>query len=344
MKASIPITFKCLKGVKKEKAAKAIKIKSAKTNQTALPEVPIEAEIKAFSNMKDLTSAKKGSLLGKAATFVVSGLLFIFAFGVAFSVKSAVIIFIAILIHELGHYLGMMIFNYKDISILFIPLLGAATIGKQEKTTPFKEIIIYLLGPAPGLLLGVFCIIISGLTEIEYLKDYAIFSLILNYLNLIPVFPLDGGRVFELLIFSRAAFLKTAFKIISVLVIGLTGLGFGDPIVTGFAVFIGIGVFFSIASSKGLSKLKKNVRNKKTSNSDEEILYNIFEQLKEKPFTATPFNKKFQIAKGILNDIKNPPPGAGITIASLALYFATIIIPILMLITYGVIKAISNPN
>src|SRR5258705_4783155 len=59
-----------------------------------------------------------------------------------------------LLFHELGHYAGMRLFKYQDVRMFFIPLFGAAVAGRSRSVHGYKEAIVLLLGPLPGIILG----------------------------------------------------------------------------------------------------------------------------------------------------------------------------------------------
>ena len=58
-------------------------------------------------------------------------------------------------IHEFGHYLAMKIFNYRNLRMFFIPFLGAAVSGQHFNVPGWKKTIVSLMGPVPGIILGV---------------------------------------------------------------------------------------------------------------------------------------------------------------------------------------------
>ena len=55
-----------------------------------------------------------------------------------------------ILVHELGHYVAMRAYGYRDVRIFFIPFLGAATAGTPMGISPVRRGIVSLAGPLPG--------------------------------------------------------------------------------------------------------------------------------------------------------------------------------------------------
>jgi Zn-dependent protease len=110
--------------------------------------------------------------------------------------RFTLILMVVIFIHELGHFLAMKAFNYKDVSIFFIPFFGGIAMGKPTAVSQKKESIILLAGPLPGVVLGI--ALMSFAQEYDnsdlYFQAGNIF-LYLNYFNLLPLFPLDGGQL-----------------------------------------------------------------------------------------------------------------------------------------------------
>jgi Zn-dependent protease len=108
-----------------------------------------------------------------------------------------------LLFHEIGHFIGMRYFDYRDVKMFFIPLFGAAVSGKKEDAPAWQQAIVLLLGPLPGLALGCALYFCDLAWPSELLRDAARILVYLNLFNLLPVRPLDGGRLLHLLLFSR---------------------------------------------------------------------------------------------------------------------------------------------
>src|ERR1700759_4641270 len=53
--------------------------------------------------------------------------------------------------HEAGHFVGMRVFGWRDLKMFFIPFLGAAVSGRRNGAESWKEGLVLLLGPLPGL-------------------------------------------------------------------------------------------------------------------------------------------------------------------------------------------------
>lgn len=113
------------------------------------------------------------------------------------------IITFSVLVHELGHALVSLAFGYKP-SIHLIAL-GGTTYPNANETIPWhKDVLLTLAGPLFGAALGVASLVGwqllthggDPLTPVSYLlRGMAIANLIWAVMNLIPVPPLDGGRI-----------------------------------------------------------------------------------------------------------------------------------------------------
>lgn len=124
-----------------------------------------------------------------------------------------------ILIHELGHFAAMRYFRYSDTSIFFVPLVGALASGKKAQVSQKQEIIVTLAGPLPGIIIGSILAGVGALTENEYINSLAYPFLFINLFNLLPIMPLDGGRVIKSLFFEGSKFIRGIFMCISMILI-----------------------------------------------------------------------------------------------------------------------------
>ncbi len=130
-----------------------------------------------------------------------------------------VCIFYLIIIHELGHFLIARFFGVNDLKICIYPFGGITKINFNLNIDIYKELLILIMGPLFQII-G-FLILI----RINYFNSY--YDLIKMYhhgilfFNLLPIYPLDGGRILNIflsLLFSiRKSFFITFF--ISYLVI-----------------------------------------------------------------------------------------------------------------------------
>lgn len=172
----------------------------------------------------------------------VSMLLFVGAGTRQWSWDNLVILVPVLFVHELGHYLAMRAFKYRNLRMFFIPFFGAAVAGQHYNVPGWKKVIVSMMGPVPGIVLGV---IIGGVGLVlhqPWLIKVALLALIVNGLNLLPVLPLDGGWVFHTLIFSRHHWLDAGFRVLAGIALLAAGSRFDDKIFLYLGIFTLIGV------------------------------------------------------------------------------------------------------
>jgi Zn-dependent protease len=128
-----------------------------------------------------------------------------------------------LLIHETGHLFGMRLFGYKNMQMFFIPFFGAAVSGEKRDVAAYKEAIVSLLGPAPGIIVGCVLLVVYAATGRKDYLTLASMFLVINVFNLLPFYPLDGGRFLYTVLFSRNRYLELCFRIFAALVLVLIG-------------------------------------------------------------------------------------------------------------------------
>jgi Zn-dependent protease len=153
---------------------------------------------------------------------VVSLLLFMGAASVQDLISSLVILIPVVIFHELGHYLAMLAFGYRNIRMFFIPFFGAAVSGQNYNVSGWKKSLVALAGPLPGIALGVVLGIVGIAANMPWVIDVALMLVILNGFNLLPMLPLDGGWVVHAVLFVRHPVLDVVFRVIAAIaMIGL---------------------------------------------------------------------------------------------------------------------------
>ena len=137
------------------------------------------------------------------------------------------ILTVIVVFHELGHFLAMKAFHYKELGIFFIPLLGAYVSGTKREVSQRQSAIILLAGPLPGIIVGIVLFILAKgrITEMGY-EEYWILSrtaaliIFLNVLNLLPIYPLDGGQLLNRLFLDESKIIGKIFVVVSALALG----------------------------------------------------------------------------------------------------------------------------
>ena len=144
------------------------------------------------------------------------------AFGQLSSWTSVAMLVAVVAFHEAGHALGMRVFGFRDVKMFFIPFFGAAVVGRPRGAAPWKEALVSLLGPLPGLMLAIALFAACWYTRepAEWMFHTAVTLLLLNAFNLLPLGFLDGGRFFQRAVFARHRALEIAFEALGSLALG----------------------------------------------------------------------------------------------------------------------------
>ena len=189
------------------------------------PEVLAELDLDEWRRAQERRTSSGGmKAWGKAAMLVISMALSAWALkDDRLDYKGVLAILSVLMIHELGHFLAMWMLGYRNLNILFIPFLGAvATSAKRPEVAPWKEVLVVLAGPLPGLITG--CAALHyGCWGHEWLRGPVYFCIALNAMNLLPVLPMDGGHLFKLAVQARRPLLQAAFHVVSA--VGMIVLG-----------------------------------------------------------------------------------------------------------------------
>ena len=252
------------------------------------------------------------------------------------SPATILILVVVILIHELGHFIGMKIFGYRNVHIFFIPMFGAATSGIETNPSGSQKAIVSLLGPLPGILIGIILGVLYFVTKNEMLVQPVWVFMSINALNLLPFFPLDGGRFLESLFSSKSVMLEMIFKIASMFGVVLIWFILVGPMKILFGIgIISVILIRSVVSSFAISSTVKTVSNRLSITDDLRMnhipldhISTIYEVLKSKLlFDGNPKALAIQIYY-VWQRLLNKPPGKKIVVCLIAVYFLSLAVAI----------------
>lgn len=124
------------------------------------------------------------------------------AYAFLFSWQFAVMLVAMIFVHEYGHVWAMKRKGMKVRGMYFIPFLGAVAVGDEEFPTRKTEFYTAIMGPAWGLGFSAIIGAIYFPTHNPVFAAGAAWLALVNLFNLLPINPLDGGRIVKSIAFS----------------------------------------------------------------------------------------------------------------------------------------------
>jgi Zn-dependent protease/CBS domain-containing protein len=187
-------------------------------------------------------------------------------------------LFICVILHEFGHALTAKGFGISAKDITLYPIGGIARF-EQLAENPGQELVIGLAGPAVNLVIALILWLylsfsgqipdmaaVSGglnVAQLPFLWSLLIANLILAVFNLIPAFPMDGGRVFRSLLSfftDRVKATQIAAAVGQALAIFFVFIGFFYNF---WLVFIGLFIFLGASSEAAFEQTKSALKNLK---------------------------------------------------------------------------------
>ncbi|HTT07856.1 MAG TPA: site-2 protease family protein [Gammaproteobacteria bacterium] len=138
---------------------------------------------------------KLGPVLTTSGTMLLSMLTYSFLFGWRYSVGFVLLIFF----HEMGHFLAARQRGLKVGAPTFIPFVGAWIQMKEIPHDVETEAYVGIAGPVAGTIASVLCYALAREQQSGLLMALAYAGFMINLFNLIPLSPMDGGRITAIL-------------------------------------------------------------------------------------------------------------------------------------------------
>jgi Zn-dependent protease/predicted transcriptional regulator len=176
-------------------------------------------------------------------------------------------LFGCVLLHELGHSLAARKYGIPTRDITLLPIGGVARLERMPEE-PRQELWVALAGPAVNAAISAVLFVWLSITHAwappgqmhvasgPFVERLLIANVALVLFNLIPAFPMDGGRVLRAVLASRMKYVRATQIAAGIgqglaLVFGLIGL-FSNPILLFIALFVWIGA----SQEAGASQMK----------------------------------------------------------------------------------------
>jgi Zn-dependent protease/predicted transcriptional regulator len=147
--------------------------------------------------------------------------------GAIYGILVISLVFIIVILHELGHSIAALNYNVPVKQIILLPIGGVAQL-EEIPEEPVKELVIATAGPLVNLILAIILAVIAPLvgqslsassllrftTTLGVLSFSSIFTyvfttnLFIGVFNLIPAYPMDGGRILRALLATRLSYVN----------------------------------------------------------------------------------------------------------------------------------------
>lgn len=181
-----------------------------------------------------------------------------------------VLIFACVVLHEFGHILMARRFGIKTPDVTLLPIGGVARMQRMPEK-PLQELAVAVAGPLVNVAIAFVLILILGSVlpenmeriddpRVSFVARLAGANIFLVLFNMIPAFPMDGGRVLHALLAmkvgaARATQLAATLGQALAFVLGFLGL-FGNPLL----IFIAIFVYMAAAGEAQMSAFNEAAR------------------------------------------------------------------------------------
>ena len=219
-------------------------------------------------------SVSIGSIAGTAIRLHVTFLLFlVWIFFASYSSGGAeaawtslafmILLFACVVAHEFGHIFMARRFGVATPTVTLLPIGGVAQLERIPEK-PWEEFLVAVAGPAVNVAIAAVLVLVLGASldtanlagmdksTVSMIDRLAVVNVFLVLFNMIPAFPMDGGRVLRAALASRLGHVR-ATEIAATIgqfvafVLGFLGL-FGNPLL----IFIAIFVYLAAASEAQL--------------------------------------------------------------------------------------------
>ncbi len=198
--------------------------------------------------------------------------------------------------------------------------------GQNYNVPGWKKVIVSLMGPLPGVALGIVVGLVAISLDQTFLLEAATLMLFLNGFNLLPVLPLDGGWVMHAIIFSRHYLLDVGFRLAAAMLLLAGGATIGDwlLIVIGVVMLLGIPISYRVAKIVGVLRGHGLTS---TSDDDQSIPVETAERILDELVVAFPTglsNRQLaQFTVNVFEALNARPPNPVASVLFVGLHFAS---------------------
>jgi len=175
------------------------------------------------------------------------------------------LLFLCVVLHEFGHAFAAKAFGINTPDITLLPIGGVARLERMPEE-PVQELIIAVAGPLVNVVIALGLFVVGGAqgllnrSTVEgggLIAQLLTINIILVLFNLLPAFPMDGGRVLRALLATRMSYARATQVAATVgqgfaFIFGFLGLFGPNP----FLLFIALFVYIGASQEAALAQMK----------------------------------------------------------------------------------------
>ncbi|KKI92310.1 stage IV sporulation protein FB [Bacillus sp. SA1-12] len=115
--------------------------------------------------------------------------------------KTVLILMLIVFVHEMGHAVSAHFFSWRIKSIMLLPFGGVAVVDEHGNRSLKQELIVVLSGPIQHIWLqgAAFLLMTTNIVSAGDYQLFTFYNLSILFFNLLPVWPLDGGKLLFIL-------------------------------------------------------------------------------------------------------------------------------------------------
>jgi len=175
------------------------------------------------------------------------------------------LLFLCVVLHEFGHAFAAKAFGINTPDITLLPIGGVARLERMPEE-PVQELIIAVAGPLVNVVIALGLFVVGGAQGLlnrsmveggGLIAQLLTINIMLVLFNLLPAFPMDGGRVLRALLATRMSYARATQVAATVgqgfaFIFGFLGLFGPNP----FLLFIALFVYIGASQEAALAQMK----------------------------------------------------------------------------------------
>lgn len=264
--------------------------------------------------------------------FGASVVLFMALGGLVWGLALAAAILLVVLVHEAGHFLAMRAFGYRNLQVLALPLVGGVALGVDARPDAARQAWMSLAGPLPGIAIGWVLLLLlafggAPVSANAWLWPLALVFLFVNYLNVLPIPPLDGAHVVRALLPPRHGRIETVFIGVAALLGAVFAWQHDMPLIAALAALQLLflrggwrlhGSAARLAAIPGFADRHRGLR-----------VVQVLQALHDDLGPPAAARARVAEAMAVLQRLETQPMGALVRVATGAVYLALLVVPVL---------------